>query len=452
MANHFRRDARAEGVANGSSSAGKPGARKAAIVIGLTLLALVLLGIVLFVLWQRTNGESKESGSKGEAKVETVSPKTDDGNSSGEPAGNGLPFSLTGVSSNAPVVKVKEGETKASLADEWTFGGDYREIGSFPIDGSTVFGSFTDDPDNLLSYAPALIGTSGGKRLGSASAASGDGYFEPQDGTGNSKQIVWRSARVNDSNAFGVDDWQISRWSAKDNEVRVLASAESVNGRNDTPSIVGEVVPTANDDYAFFASNVLAGDSSWECDVLAMPVDGGDVRKLGEGSFPAAVSGGVLFATSRVSDGHYAKVCSARNGSLTAAKTRLTVKSGSDQWGVTGVWASGNYKAVSFSPASASSQTYVGLWSGDFEKPVIWLVIPSGSVVASMNDRWFVWGSGSQGENAGMYAYRWSDGKTLYLGTAKGYSRPAISEDGDVVMVPETDGNDAARYHVGKLD
>lgn len=51
-----------------------------------------------------------------------------------------------------------------------------------------------------------------------------------------------------------------------------------------------------------------------------------------------------------------------------------------------------------------------------------------------------------------MYAYRWSDGKTLYLGTAKGYSRPAISEDGDVVMVPETDGNDAARYHVGKLD
>ena len=69
-----------------------------------------------------------------------------------------------------------------------------------------------------------------------------------------------------------------------------------------------------------------------------------------------------------------------------------------------------------------------------------------------MNDRWFVWGSGSQGENAGMYAYRWSDGKTLYLGTAKGYSRPAISEDGDVTMVPETDGNDAARYHVGKLD
>lgn len=452
MANHFRRDARAEGVANGSSSAEKPGARKAAIVFGLTLLAVVLLGIVLFVLWPRTNGESKESGSKGEAKVETVSSNTDDGNSSGEPAGNGLPFTLTGVSSNAPIVKVKEGETKASLADEWTFGGDYREIGSFPIDGSTVFGSFTDDPDSLLSYEPALIGASGARRLGGVSATSGDEYFEPQDGTGNSKQIVWRSARVNDSNAFGVDDWQISRWSAKDDEVRVLASAESVNGRNDTPSIVGEVVPTANSNYAFFASNVLAGDSSWECAVLAMPVDGGDVRKLGEGSFPAAVSGGVLFATSRMSDGHYAKVRSARNGSLTAAKMRFTVKSDSDQWGVTGVWASGNYRAVSFSPVNETDQTYVGLWSGDFEKPVIWLAIPSGSVVASMNDRWFVWGSGSQGENAGMYAYRWSDGKTLYLGTAKGYSRPAISEDGDVVMVPETDGNDAARYHVGKLD
>lgn len=449
MANHFRREAKTDRVVNGASSAENPGAKKAVVVICLVLLVLISLAVVL---WSRTNGSKKGSGFKGEAKVETVSPAADGGDSSGKPAGNGLPFSLTGVSSNAPIVKVKEGEAKASLADEWTFGGDYREIGSFPIDGSAVFGSFTDDPDNLLSYVPALIGPSGAKRMGSASAASGDGYFEPQDGTGNSKQVVWRSARVNDSNAFGMDDWQISRWSAKDGEVRVLASAEGVNGRKDTPSIVGEVVPTANDAYAFFASNVLAGDSLWECDVLAMPVNGGDVQRLGEGSFPAAVSGGVVFATSRLADGHYAKVCSASNDSLTTAKTRLAVRSGSDQWGVTGVWASGNYRAVSFSPASGTGQTYVGLWSGDFEKPVIWLAIPSGSVVASMNDRWFVWGSGSQGENAGMYAYRWSDGKTLYLGTAKGYSRPAISEDGDVVMVPETDGKDAARYHVGKLD
>lgn len=180
MANHLRRETGTEGVANGSSSAGKLGTRKAAIVIGLSLLVLALLGIVLFVLWPRTNGESKESGSKGEAEVETVSPAADGSDSSGKPAGNGLPFSLTGVSSNAPIVKVKEGETKASLADEWTFGGDYREIGSFPIDGSTVFGSFTDDPDNLLSYTPALIGTSGAKRLGGAPVDAGMDTLSPR--------------------------------------------------------------------------------------------------------------------------------------------------------------------------------------------------------------------------------------------------------------------------------
>lgn len=455
MANHFKSDGdeRMEQADkdNAPRSVASPRGRRTKVVVGVGL-AVAACAVGLGVWHFTAGGRGTAAQDDGAAKVVTVGKATDDGGSSasGQRKNASLPFGVVGVDSSARVVKVGEGKTEATLADEWEFGGDYRQIGSFPIDGSTVFGSATDDPDNLLSYQASLIKSSGTKGLGAVPSA--DDYFEPQDGTGNASRIVWRSARVNDSNAFGVDDWQVSCWEAKSNKVRVLTSAEDLNGRGDTPGIVGEVVPTADDSYAYFSSNVAKSESSWECDVLAMPLDGGSAQNLGEGSFPAALSDGVAYASSVLSDGHYAKVCTASDASLASAKTRLTVQSGSTTWGVTGVWASHKYRAVSFSPTDDATQTYVGLWSGDFKKNVIWLQIPSGSVVASMNDNWFVWGSGSQGSNAGMYAYRWSDGKTLYLGTAKGYSRPSVAQDSDTVMVPKTDGNNAASFRVGRLD
>lgn len=456
MANHFKsdEDVRADQADKDDatrSGATSPRGRRTKVIVGVGL-AVAACAVGLGIWHFAAGGRGTAAQDDGAAKVVTVGKASDDGSSSasGQRKNASLPFDVVGVDSSARVVRVGEGKTEATLADEWEFGGDYRRIGSFPIDGSTVFGSATDDPDNLLSYQASLIKSSGAKGLGSAPSA--DDYFEPQDGTGNASRIVWRSARVNDSNAFGVDDWQVSCWEAKSNKVRVLASAEDLNGRSDTPGIVGEVVPTADDSYAYFSSNVAKGGSSWECDVLAMPLDGGSVQNLGEGSFPAALRNGVAYASGVLSDGHYAKVCTASDASLASAKTRLTVQSGSTAWGVTGVWASHKYRAVSFSPTDDAAQTYVGLWSGDFKKNVIWLQIPSGSVVASMNDNWFVWGSGSQGSNAGMYAYRWSDGKTLYLGTAKGYSRPSVAQDSDTVMVPKTDGNNAASFRVGRLD
>lgn len=58
--------------------------------------------------------------------------------------------------------------------------------------------------------------------------------------------------------------------------------------------------------------------------------------------------------------------------------------------------------------------------AGDFKKNVIRLKIPLGIVVVSMNDNWFVWGGGLPGSNT--------------------------------VMVPKTDGNNAASFRVGRLD
>jgi hypothetical protein len=400
MANHFRddenerddRDARDGAPRNGDVSTR---ARRTGAVAGAAIVvAACAAGIGIWQFVARSRGTAVRDD--GAAKVVTVSKAADGGRlSSTRYQNSSLPFGVTGVDSSVRVVMVGEGKSEATLADEWTFGDNYREIGSCPIDGSTVFGSYADDPDNLLSYQPGLIKSTGAKGFGAVPSA--DDYYEPQDGTGDASHIMWRSARVSDSNTFGVDDWQVSCWDAKSGKVRVFASAEQLNGRGDTPSVVGEVVPTADDSHAYFSSNVAKGDSSWECDVLAMPLDGGDVKNLGD-SFPAALRDGVAYASGALADGHYAKVCTADDGSLASPRTRLAVQSGSTTWGVTGVWASHKYRAVSFSPTDDATQTYVGLWSGDFKKNVIWLQIPSGSVVASMNDSWFVWGQRAAGE------------------------------------------------------
>ena len=63
------------------------------------------------------------------------------------------------------VIQAARGKTEAALANEWTFGGDYAQIGSFPIDEKTVFGSATQTPDDVTSYAAALISPDGYKLL-----------------------------------------------------------------------------------------------------------------------------------------------------------------------------------------------------------------------------------------------------------------------------------------------
>ena len=92
------------------------------------------------------------------------------------------------------------------------------------------------------------------------------------------------------------------------------------------------------------------------------------------------------------------------------------------------------------------------MWANDFEDPLVWLRVQSPSVIASMNNNWFVWGSGSQSLNSGMYAFNWKTNQILYLGNAEGYSRPTIAQDSNTVMVPFLDDkNPALSFLVGVL-
>lgn len=362
----------------------------------------------------------------------------------------GLPFSLKGASLDASLIEASEVSRPAELAGEWTFGGDYSQIGSLPIDGKTVFGSATDNPDDLSSYRAALITADGVSYLEDSQA--GETFFEPQDGSGNSDRLVWRSSEITLVPSSGSDNWRVQTWDSASGRAVVLGSAELLNGTPETPAIGGEVVPVCNDTQAFFSSCLSEGDG-WSPAVVAFDLSEEEQRGevIGSGNYPAAVEGGALWASGQLDDG---------DGTLYGALSRwdgsesteiFSVVSNEGVWGISGVWAQGGHAAVCFSSVDGASGCYIGIWSEDFSRCEALIHAPSPSAVGSLNDRWFVWGAGSQAENAGMYALEISAGELLDLGSTSGYSRPCVAAEGDAVLVPHENGSGAVTFSVGEL-
>ena len=152
-----------------------------------------------------------------------------------------LPFSLDGVPCEGNVIQAARGEVEATLADGWTFGDDYAQIGSFPIDEKTVFGSATQTPDDVTSYAAALITPNGYDLLEEPQLE--EPCYEPQDGTGTA-------------------DLQLRAWDAASGTVRTICSAEDLNGTRQTPLLDVEVVPVTDGANTYIATNLLS-DGTW---------------------------------------------------------------------------------------------------------------------------------------------------------------------------------------------
>ena len=418
------------------------------IIIGVSIIAVIAVAVSLAFLSHQTSDEKGSVGASPSAgaHVEQVRPKTFQANA--------LPFTITGVDSKADTVEVSEGSEPAELSDSWTLGGDFRQIASFPIDADTVFGSTTDTPDNLQSYSAAML-----RRDGSAQSLGGNDsaeYYEPQDGSGDGSRIVWRASTINTVDQTGYDNWQIQIWDKSSSSSKVLGSAEEINGTNATPQTYGEIVPTANDDYAYFASNIRI-NGTWQESVLSWSLKStgtqGKATIIDSGNFPAATQKGVIYASSAEQKTNKFKAYSKlmRNDGQ-ASSTVFSLSSKNAKWGISGIWAHGNYRAVSFSDGTIDSGNYIGLWSDDFAHCLAWVPVKSSSVIASMNDSWIVWGSGSQTDNAGMYAFNWSKKEVKYLGELEGYSRPTIASENDIVMIPKhSDSDQAVSFTVGQL-
>lgn len=357
-----------------------------------------------------------------------------------------FPSRWRGASLDASLIEASEVSRSAELTGEWAFGGDYSQIGSWPIDGKTVFGSATDNPDDLLSYRAALITADGVSYL--EDSQTGETFFEPQAGTGTAERLVWRSSEITLVPSSGTDNWRVQTWDSASGRSVVLGSAELLNGTPETPAIGGEVVPVCNDTQAFFSSCLSEGDG-WSPAVIAFDLSEEEQRGevIGTGNYPAAVKGGALWASGQLDDGDGA--LSRWDGS--ESTEIFSVVSNEGVWGISGVWARGGHVAVCFLSVDGASGCYIGIWSEDFSRCEALIHAPSPSAVGSLNDRWFVWGAGSQAENADMYALEISAGELLDLGSTSGYSRPCVAAEGDVVLVPHENGSSAVTFSVGEL-
>ncbi|MDU0349585.1 hypothetical protein [Actinomyces sp. MRS3W] len=365
-----------------------------------------------------------------------------------------LPFSLVGTSVTVTPIEVKQTAQPAGCSPQWTFGGDYAQIGVLPLSASEVFGSVSSNPNVLMSYAPAVISAAGAETLTPEPPDVVDpaDYFEPQDGSATDDWIVWRSATVStDSETSSVmDNWQLWVYRrAEEGEAVLVASAEELNGTTETPVGPLEVVPTTDGSSVYWASGVAVGDI-WVRQVLCYPLNGGKpATVVASGDLPAAVDGGVLFA---VPDAEGALTTLARwEQSTETVDTILSVTSADSSWQIAGLWAAGDHRAVAVSSTTAGTGTYIGLWDEGQKAPTTWLHTPSTIIVGSAGDARFAWGSGSDGQEADMYAVAWDGTGLVWLGEAIGYSRPALSPDGTTVLVPTSDGMNAVSWTVASF-
>ena len=450
MKNANQGDGQLKGAIAASLDASKRRKRTTIVAIIVALVAIAIIaGAIIGHMWylNRTIGTSIVAAQSGGA---TVTPREKPLLSSS------LPFSLDGVPANGSVVEVSEGQSQTALSGQWSFGGDFSQIGSFPIDASTVFGSSTSDPNNLKAYYAAMIHQNGSADNLDPSAQSGT-FYEPQDGTGDASRVVWRSSTMNGAAQTGIDNWRLQTWDKASGATRTLGSASDLNGREDTPATYGEVVPTFNQTNAYFASLIPQGEA-WQETILQYALAGGSAkpRQVDAGNFPAAVDDGVIYASgaAQTDKTNRFRIYEAlKHDDGAQSSTVFTVRSDGSKWGIGGVWAHGGFRAVAVSDGTTESGTYIGLWSDGFKTNLGWVHVKSPSVVASMNGQWIVWGSGSQADNAGMYAFNWSRSEVKYLGATQGYSRPTIASGPNVVLVPRYDGTtQAVSFDVGGLE
>ena len=418
------------------------------IVVGAVITFVLIVGCISFVLTQGSAGDEKsESENQVTQSEENVGITEPDSAWSADV----LPFSLDGVPKGSDVIDPSAAQT-VTLVDAWSFGGDYAAIGSVPINSTTVFGSSTDDPKTVTGYAASLIMADGVTTL--EDVQSSEIYYEPQDGTGTAERLVWRSSELSDVPSSDVDNWRVQLWSETTGAV-VLGSAEAVNGTSQTPELDTEIVPTANEKAAYFASMVKV-DDSWSPKVLSWSLgdDLGTMSVVGEGSYPAAIADGCLYAgdPSYVDTGTVYTSLNLWNGAQSSTVFSLSSDDGS--WSISGVWASDAYCVVGFSSAaeSADSESYLGVWDSTFEKFYGWVKLSSDRALGGINNDWFVWGAGYVSGKAQMYALRLRDMQVFLLGECEGYSRPSLACDSNTVMIPVPNGNEAVKFSVGSLN
>lgn len=103
---------------------------------------------------------------------------------------------------------------------------------------------------------------------------------------------------------------------------------------------------------------------------------------IGDGAYPAAVNGGVLWAA--LAENNKTLCTTLRRWDGQQSQDVFTMEADS-RWGLSDIWAFGDIRAVAFSAADSSLGSYVGIWRGDFESLVCLIATDAPRVIGSLN-------------------------------------------------------------------
>ena len=252
------------------------------IIIGVSIIAVIAVATSLIVLFHQTSNEKESVGAS-----LLLEPMWNRRNRRRSKQTRCHSPSLALIPKQTPSKSQKDPNQRSSrMAGRW----EAISVKSYPSRSTWI--PYSDPPLTRRTICKATPLPCFGE-MGRHNPLGGNDsteYYEPQDGSGDGSQIVWQSSTINTVDQTGYDNWQIQIWDKSSSSSKVLGSAEELNGTNATPQTYGEIVPTANDDHVYFASNIKI-NGKWQESVLSWSLKSAETQDkaniIDSGNFPA---------------------------------------------------------------------------------------------------------------------------------------------------------------------
>ena len=370
-----------------------------------------------------------------------------------------LPFEIIAMhASDHPCALSPSGQTQAaSVEEKWALGGDFRQIPSLPIDGSQVFGSSTNDPNDLYSYKPAILTPQGARDLSADLLREDGNYVEPLDGTQNGPWIAFLGRQVSSSSTGDHQEdnvfapWTIYSWNMNEQRLRTVMTWSDLPAHS--PRSAGELPPVSDGTHAFYGAKASTDHGDFSL-VVAQGLDDSTRSDKPQillfGAYPATSQQGLSVVATPKNSPLPSRVVTLSGTDFSAVTTHFDLKS--QDYRVGGLYGAGDHHAVLVTPSATSStaSSYLGIWNDrTTDYPTQWIMVDSRTPWVSIGEEAIVWGAGSQANNAQMYLRSWETGQITRLGETPGYSRPVVAAQGRAVLIPSLTATGAIEWKLG---
>lgn len=372
-----------------------------------------------------------------------------------------LPFDLVAMhASDQPCELSPSGQSQAaSVEEKWTLGGDFRQIPSLPIDASQVFGSSTNDPNDLYSYKPAILSPQRTRELSPDLLREDGNYVEPLDGTQSGPWITFLGRQVSSSSTGDHQEdnlfspWTIYSWNMDEQRLHTVMSWSDLPAHS--PRSSGEIPPVSDGTQAFYGAKVSTDHGDYSL-IVSQGLD--DSKRSDKphlllfGAYPAVSTQGLSAVATAINSTVPSRVVTLSGSDFSSPTTNFDVKS--QEYKISGLYAYGHHHAVVLtpSPQSSAASSYLGIWDDRSSLfPRQWVTLDSPTPWVSIGEEAVAWGAGSQAENAQMYLRNWETGTITLIGQTPGYSRPVVAARGRVLLVPHLTQAGAIEWKVGEF-